>query len=126
MFGTGGRIGPDLTGSQRNNLNYLLENTVDPSATVSKNFHLSVALMADGRVVSGIVSEENERTITMQTATERLVVLRDDIEELRISNLSMMPERQLDVMTAEQVRDLIGYLMSPSQVPLPQELSATE
>ncbi|HRX77437.1 MAG TPA: hypothetical protein P5307_00160, partial [Pirellulaceae bacterium] len=87
---------------------------------------LSVALMADGRVVSGIVSEENERTITMQTATERLVVLRDDIEELRISNLSMMPERQLDVMTAEQVRDLIGYLMSPSQVPLPQELSATE
>ncbi|MCB9937914.1 MAG: c-type cytochrome [Planctomycetaceae bacterium] len=126
LFGTGGRIGPDLTGSQRNNLNYLLENTVDPSATVSKNFHLSVALMADGRVVSGIVAEESERTITMQTAAERIVLLRDDIEELRISNLSMMPERQLDVMTAEQVRDLIGYLMSPSQVPLPQELSATE
>ncbi|MCA9122698.1 MAG: c-type cytochrome [Planctomycetaceae bacterium] len=119
LFGTGGQIGPDLTGSQRNNLNYLLENTVDPSATVSKNFHLSIALMTDGRVVSGIVTEENDRTITMQTATERIVLLRDDIEEFRISNLSMMPERQLDVMTSDQVRDLIGYLMSPSQVPLP-------
>ena len=124
LFGAGGRIGPDLTGAQRNNLNYLLENTVDPSATVSKNFHLSIALMTDGRVVSGIVTEENERTITMQTASERLVVLRDDIEELRVSNLSMMPERQLDVMTANQVRALIAYLMSPSQVPLPGAVGA--
>jgi len=126
LFGTGGRIGPDLTGSQRNNLNYLLENTVDPSATVSKNFHLTIALLEDGRVVSGIVTEESERTVTMQTATERLVLLRDEIEELRVSNLSMMPERQLDVMTSEQVRDLIGYLMSPSQVPLPGGISATD
>lgn len=119
LFGTGGRIGPDLTGSQRNNLNYLLENTVDPSATVSKNYHLSIALMEDGRVVLGIVSEENERTVTLQTISERLVLLRDEIEELRVSNLSMMPERQLDVMSSTQVRDLIGYLMAPGQVPLP-------
>ncbi|HUG69696.1 MAG TPA: PVC-type heme-binding CxxCH protein [Pirellulaceae bacterium] len=126
LFGTGGRIGPDLTGAQRNNLHYLLENTVDPSATVSKNFHLTVALMEDGRVVSGIVGEESERTVTIQTATERLVLLRNEIEELRISNLSMMPERQLDVMTSEQVRDLIGYLMSPTQVPLPGGVGAAD
>ncbi len=126
LFGTGGRIGPDLTGSQRNNLNYLLENTVDPSATVSKNFHLSIALMDDGRVVGGIVAEENERAVTIQTDSERLVLLRDEIEELRISNLSMMPERQLDVMTSKQVRDLIGYLMSPSQVPLPGNLESND
>jgi putative membrane-bound dehydrogenase-like protein len=126
LFGTGGTIGPDLTGSQRNNLSYLLENTVDPSATVSKNFHLTITLMEDGRVVSGIVTEESERTITIQAATERLVLLRDEIEELRVSNLSMMPERQLDVMTSEQVRDLIGYLMSPSQVPLPGGIRATD
>ncbi|MEO8494877.1 MAG: PVC-type heme-binding CxxCH protein [Planctomycetota bacterium] len=126
LFGTGGRIGPDLTGAQRNNLNYLLENTVDPSATVSKNFHLTIALMEDGRVVSGIVAEESERTVTMQTATERLVLLRDEIDELRVSNLSMMPERQLDVMTSEQVRDLICYLMSPSQVPLPGGIGTTD
>ncbi len=126
LFSTGGRIGPDLTGSQRNNINYLLENTVDPSATVSKNFHLTVALMEDGRVLSGIVAEESERTVTMQTASERIALLRDEIEELRVSNLSMMPERQLDVMTSEQVRDLIGYLMSPSQVPLPGGVEGTD
>jgi putative membrane-bound dehydrogenase-like protein len=124
LFGQGGRNGPDLTGAQRNNLNYLLENIIDPSATVSKNFHLSVALMDDGRVISGIVVAESERTITMQTVNERLVLLREEIEETRPSKLSLMPERQLDVMKPEQVRDLIGYLMSPSQVPLPGETAS--
>ena len=126
LFGAGGRIGPDLTGSQRNNLNYLLENSVDPSATVSKNFHLTIVLLQDGRVVIGIVVEENERTITMQTQTERVVLLRDEIEEQRGSKISMMPDRQLDFMTAEQVRDLMGYLMSPSQVPLPGDVGTLD
>ncbi len=126
LFGQGGRIGPDLTGAQRNNLNYLLENIVDPSATVSKNYHLSIALLHDGRVLSGIVTEQSERTLTLQTISERLVLLRDEIEELRESKLSMMPDRQLDVMTPEHVRDLIGYLMSPSQVPLPGHTATGE
>ena len=123
LFGEGGKIGPDLTGAQRSNLNYLLENTLDPSATVSKNFHLSVALLEDGRVVLGIIVAENERTITIQAINERLVLLRDEIEEIRPSRLSMMPERQLEVMLPNQVRDLVGYLMSPSQVPLPNALA---
>lgn len=124
LFGTGGKIGPDLTGAQRNNLNYLLENILDPSATVSKNFHFSVAVMDDGRVVIGMIVAENERTITLQTITERLILLRDEIDELRPSKLSMMPERQLEVMEPDQARDLIGYLMSPSQVPLPNDNAA--
>jgi len=119
LFGQGGQIGPDLTGAQRNNVNYLLENIVDPSATVSKDFHLSTTLMADGRVISGIIVAQTERTVTLQTVTDRLVLLRDEIDELRPSQLSMMPERQLDVLRADQVRDLIAYLMSPTQVPLP-------
>lgn len=124
LFGQGAKIGPDLTGAQRHDLNYLLENILDPSATVSKNFHVSIALMDDGRVIIGIVVGENERTITMQTQSERLTLLRDEIEELRPSKLSMMPEKQLEFMSPTQVRDLIGYLMSPSQVPLPNESAA--
>lgn len=119
LFGEGGKVGPDLTGAQRNNLNYLLENIVDPSATVSKDFHLSILLLDDGRVLSGIVIGQDENTVTLQGLTERFIIPRDEIEETRPSNLSMMPERQLDVMQPDQVRDLIGYLMSPSQVPLP-------
>ena len=55
-----------------------------------------------------------------QVATDIRLYLRDEIDAIRKSELSMMPERLLDVLSIEQVRDLIGYLMSPSQVPLPE------
>ncbi|HND55250.1 MAG TPA: c-type cytochrome, partial [Pirellulaceae bacterium] len=48
LFGEGGAIGPDLTGSNRRNLEYLLENMVDPSASVAADFRVSVLTMHDG------------------------------------------------------------------------------
>jgi len=119
LFGHGGTIGPDLTGSQRSNLHYLLENIIDPSATVSKNYHMTIVLLKDGRVLSGIITAPTERTLTLQMPTEQIVIARDEIEEIRESELSMMPDRQLDVLSPDEIRDLIGYLMSPHQVPLP-------
>ena len=124
LFDDGRTIGPELTGAQRTNLNYLLENIVDPSATVSKNFQLSIVVHEDGRVFSGVVVERKEKTITIQTSDRRVTIARDEIDETRESQLSLMPENQLKVMSDEQVRDLIGYLMSPSQVPLPEGSAA--
>ena len=119
LFDDGEIVGPALTGTQRTNLNYLLENIVDPSATVSKDYQLTIVRMNDGRVLSGILKNQNDRTVTLRTLTERLVLARDRIEAIRSSDLSLMPDQQLDVMKPEQVRDLIAYLMSPQQVPLP-------
>jgi len=119
LFGEGKTIGPELTGAQRNNVNYLLENIVDPSATVSKNFQMTIVLLDDGRVFNGVIVGRAEKTITLQTGIDRVVIPRDDIDEMRDSKLSMMPENQLKFMSDEQIRDLMGYLMSPSQVPLP-------
>jgi putative membrane-bound dehydrogenase-like protein len=120
LFGDGQSIAPDLTGAQRTNLNYLLENIVDPSATVSKNYKMSVVQLIDGRVLNGVISEQTEKTITLQTATRPVVIARDEIEESVESEFSMMPNNQLQVMKGEQIRNLISYLMSPSQVPLPE------
>jgi len=121
LFGEGKTIGPDLTGAQRTNLNYLLENIVDPSLTVSKNFQLSIVILEDGRNFSGVIVERKKKTITIQTADRRVTIARDEIDETLESNLSLMPENQLKVMKPQDVRDLISYLMSPSQVPLPKQ-----
>jgi putative membrane-bound dehydrogenase-like protein len=119
LFGQGGKIGPDLTGSQRSNLDYLLENIVDPSALVAPAYRMSTVVLSDGRVLNGILSDQGGPTIAVQTPTERLVLNRTDVEEIRKSELSLMPEGQLDVLPEKEVRDLIAYLMSPVQVPLP-------
>ncbi|MHC4875016.1 MAG: PVC-type heme-binding CxxCH protein [Planctomycetota bacterium] len=118
LFGEGRKLAPDLTGAQRSNLNYLLENIVDPSATVSKNFQMTIVLQKDGRVYNGVVVGQNEKTIQLQTINELVVIPRDDIEETAEAQVSMMPEGMLKFLDDDQIRNLIKYLMSPSQVPL--------
>lgn len=121
LYGHGGQIGPDLTGSGRQNLDYLLINLVDPSAAVGADYRLSVVAMNDGRVHNGIVASQTEKVLTLQTAKERLAIDRSGIEEVTPSPLSLMPDGLLQPLTAEQIRDLVAYLMSPTQVPLPEE-----
>ena len=120
MYGSGGRIGPDLTGSGRANLDYLLENIVDPSAVVPADYRMSTLTLKDGRVLGGLVAETNERTLTLRTPTEPLTIERSEIVKQEVSPLSMMPEGLLQVFQPDQVRDLIAYLMHPAQVPLPR------
>ena len=120
LYGQGKQVGPDLTGSNRANLNYLLENMVDPSAIVGVDFRMQILRLKDDRVLNGVIAEQAEKTLTVQTQTERVVIDRGDLEEQKATNLSLMPERQLNALTDEQVRDLVGYLQSRGQVPLPE------
>jgi len=119
LYGEGGKAGPDLTGGGRHNLDYLLENIVDPSAVVTADFRMSIVDLKDGRVLNGLVAAKTERTLTLRTMTETLTVERAEIAGLRDSTLSLMPEGLLEALTAEQARDLISYLMHNSQVALP-------
>jgi putative membrane-bound dehydrogenase-like protein len=119
LFGAGGTIGPDLTGGNRANLDYLLENVLDPSAAVAANFRTSIILLTDGRVLTGVVLQSNPRTVTVQTATERVALARGDIDEITPQNLSLMPEGLLNGLSQQQIRDLVAYLSGGSQVPLP-------
>jgi putative membrane-bound dehydrogenase-like protein len=118
LFGTGGLVGPELTGAQRTSLDYVLDNVLDPSAIVPREYRPHVLRLADGRVVQGVVVEETPQTLVVQTANETLRVPTGEIENRRESALSMMPEGLFDRLSAEEIRDLVGYLASPEQVPL--------
>lgn len=121
LYGQGRMIGPDLTGSNRKNLDYLLENIVDPSASVAANFRSVSVTLADGRVLSGVVGEQNERTVKLLTAQEPQTLDRKEIEEITQTTQSLMPEGMLQNLSPEQIRNLVGYLQSVEQVPLPKE-----
>ena len=105
-----GKIGPDLTGSNRNDLFYLLENIIDPSAVIGRDYQLNNFLMSDGRLVSGIVVEDSPRVLVVQTATERLLLPKDEVEERKVANVSMMPEGIAEKLSFEELRDLIAFL----------------
>ena len=121
LFGTGGRRGPDLTGGNRRNLDYLLENIVDPSATLASSFRTSVVELKDGRVLNGVVQNVTEKTLNLLTVQEELTLARDDIEEITQQTTSLMPDGLLQMLTPDQIRDLLAYLSGPGQVALPAE-----
>ena len=118
LYGYGDHTGLDLTGSGRNNLNFLLENIEDPSAVVNADFCMRIVVLKDGRTLNGIVVSQTDRTITLKSPTGTSAFDRENIEEMKESRLSLMPEGLLESLTQTQVRDLMAYLMHPSQVPL--------
>ena len=120
MYGDGAAIAPELTGSDRRNLDYLLENIVDPSAVVPADYRIAIVKLKDGRTLSGVIPEQNDRTVTVQTPAERVSFLRSDIAEMQQLSQSFMPEGLLTALGEENVKHLIAYLMSSGQVPLPK------
>jgi len=118
LFAVGQNIGPDLTGSNRANLDYVLSNIVDPSALVGKDYQSHVISLNSGRVLTGIIKAEDNQSLTLATATETVVVPKNEIDEHVLSEKSLMPDGQHTQMTERELRSLVAYLASPSQTPL--------
>ena len=119
LYGEGKSIGPDLTGANRDNLDYLLSNVIDPSAVVDKDFRMSIVLLDDDRTINGLITAESDRTLDIQTATELLTIDKQTVQARRMTDKSPMPDGLLDTLSPDQIRNLISYLQHPSQVPLP-------
>ena len=116
LFDVGGKTGPDLTGSDRANVNYILENVIDPSAVVGKQYLTTVVAMKDGRVLAGVAKAQDENAVTLQSETETLVLPRPQIQRMKTTELSMMPEGLFAGFKEDEVRDLVAYLRGPKQV----------
>jgi putative heme-binding domain-containing protein len=120
LFDTGGKVGPDLTGSARADLSYILENIVDPNAVIPNDYRASTIEMKDDRVITGIVKKQDDTAVTVVTPNETLVLPRKEISAVQQSQLSMMPEGLMDQLNEQEVRDLLYYLSRPGQVPMAQ------
>lgn len=118
LYGEGGRLGPDLTGSGRADLGYLLENIVDPSAIVPAEYRMNILKLKDGRSLAGVIASQTDRTLTLRSLTEEFTLEKSEVTETQTLPNSIMPEGLLNALTPEQTRDLIAYLMHPQQVPL--------
>jgi putative heme-binding domain-containing protein len=113
LYGEGNQIGPDLTAADRKNLSVLLPNVVDPSAVIRPEFRAYNVVLHDGRILAGLLADSNAETITVLDAkNQRTVLKRVDVEELRSSDLSLMPDNVLSPLNNQDIRDLFAYLRS--------------
>lgn len=118
LYDVGGVIGPDLTGSNRGDLDYLLQNILDPNAVIPNEYQASTVELKDGRVLTGIVKQRTAAALTLATADETLLLPLAEVDSVEQSPLSMMPEGLLEPLTEQDFRDLIYYLTRPGQAPM--------
>lgn len=119
LYGEGGSIGPDITGSGRQQIDYLLENIVDPSAVVSREHALVLFYLKDGRVLSGMIKSKSPETLTLSMNGQTMTLRREEIRKQETQKVSMMPSGLLDSLNDDALGDLISYLMSEQQVDHP-------
>ena len=111
MYGEGGEVGPDITGSNRADLDYILDNLLDPSAEIPEGYQLNVVTTRDGRNYGGTVGSETDSQLVLRPASgEPVAIEKADIQSREQLKVSMMPEGLLHTLKDDEVVALIRYL----------------
>ncbi len=111
MYGEGGSLGPDLTGSNRDNLDYILSNILDPNGDIQDDYKMVIITTRDGRTYVGNITSENQRQITLRVVGQDQVIINtSNIQSKEVAPKSMMPEGLLQTLSDEEIINLIAYL----------------
>jgi putative membrane-bound dehydrogenase-like protein len=117
----GGAVGPELTDVFKrwkgDSLGVLRE-LLDPSHKIEPKYAVYNILTDDGRVISGVVTNQDQDTITVVSNPENpqpQVIPRDDIDELIKTSTSLMPKGLLDRFTKDEIFELLSYLEAAGQ-----------
>jgi putative heme-binding domain-containing protein len=114
--GDGGSTGPDLTGAgNRFSARDLLESVVAPSKVISDQYKGTVLTTHDGEVITGRVIDETADIVRVRTnplTNVSVDVKKGDIESRQPATASEMPQGAINVLTKEEILDLVAYLRS--------------
>jgi putative heme-binding domain-containing protein len=114
LKGKGGRIGPDLTGYERTNLDFLLPAIVDPSLAIREEYTAFEVTTTDRQVLVGFITEQTPLSVTVTDLSQQTTRLpRSQIQSSKALATSLMPEGLLDSLSESQVRDLFAFLTAP-------------
>ena len=111
IYGEGAGVGPDLTVNGRGSFDQLLASVFDPSLVIGQAYQTTTVVTEDGRNLTGLVTEDNERRVVLRMpGGGKEVVARDDVKYARTSKLSMMPEGIEALLDRRDLADLFAFL----------------
>ncbi|MFM9960431.1 MAG: PVC-type heme-binding CxxCH protein [Planctomycetaceae bacterium] len=133
IYGEGPDIGPDITSNGRNDFNQLLSNVFDPSLVIGAGYRVCTVVNKAGRVQSGLLVEDSPQRVVLKPASvvgyasrgadspttqqpvtvavgKLEIIPREDIDEFKINELSLMPEGLEKQLTPQEITDLFAFL----------------
>lgn len=111
--GEGSTIGPDLANLIHRDYESVLRDIRHPSFSINPDFITYSVVTKSGKVVTGAIQGDNDTVRIGDTNGNITTLRREDIEELRASTVSIMPEGVVSKLTEEQLRDLLSFLLLP-------------
>jgi len=129
IYGEGPDIGPDITSNGRNDFNQLLSNVFDPSLVIGAGYRVCTVVNKAGRVQSGLLVEDSPQRVVLKPAAiaakpanttdapvavavgQLQIIPRDDIEEFKLNELSLMPEGLEKQLSPQEIVDLFAFLV---------------
>jgi putative membrane-bound dehydrogenase-like protein len=104
-------VGPDISDTRTKTPEALLQDIVNPNAAIDANYVNYTVVTKSGKEITGLIEAESGSSLTLKRAEGQTdVVLRQDIDEIRSSGVSLMPEGLEKSITIEQMADLISFL----------------
>ena len=126
LYGEGQEVGPEVTLNGRGSYEQLLSNVFDPSLVIGPAYQATTIATADGRVLTGLVVEDSPRRVVLKLQGGKVeTIAKADVEESKLSPLSLMPEGLEGQVTPKELSDLFAYITldkpptDPTAQPLP-------
>jgi putative heme-binding domain-containing protein len=109
--GTGGQVGPDLSGIRNQPADAILLHVLVPDYEIAAGYQSYVVETRDGRTLTGRLESEAPNSVTLRDgASQPHVILRSDVASMSASARSLMPSELERAMSEQDLADLIGYL----------------
>ena len=111
IYGEGQDIGPDITLNGRNDFNQLISNVFDPSLVIGQGYQATTVATTEGRVLTGLLAEDSKERVILKIQGGKVETIpRSEVEEMKTSPLSLMPEDIETQLTPQEIVDLFAYL----------------
>lgn len=111
IYGEGAEVGPDITLNGRNDFNQLLSNVFDPSLVIGAGYRSYTVITTSGRVLNGLLAEDSPARVVLKVqGGKQEVVARADIDELSVSEISLMPEQLEKQLSPQEIVDLFAFI----------------
>jgi putative heme-binding domain-containing protein len=116
--GRGGAIGPDLSNLPHRDYASVVRDIAEPSFAINPDYVTNIVALADGRVLTGVVRTEGDRLHIAGGDGAVVTVRREQVERMKPSSLSVMPEGIPKALGPEKLRDLMTFLLTdPPRMP---------
>ena len=119
IHGQGAKVAPDLSNLSKRDYASVVRDVTQPSFAINPDYVTQVVMTVEGRVHTGTVRTDGEELIVSDSEGKEMLIPREDVEDVRASELSIMPEGIPKTLGPDRMRDLLTFLLvAPPTMPV--------